>query len=404
MKCAIIGGGAAGFFSAVRLAEQNPKAEVSIYDSSKQFLRKVKISGGGRCNVTHSCFEPKELAKHYPRGEKELRGAFYTWQPRDTVDWFEARGVQIKTEDDGRMFPVSDNSQSIIDCLQGQVRKKNISLCNGVGVKSLLHDDEKFTLGFSNGVSKRFDRVCIATGSMKSSSLTTSLEKLGHTIEPLAPSLFAFDIKDERLKELAGIAVKKASVRIPPKGKFQTGPALITHRGLSGPAILKLSAWEARQLNELNYEFQIELNWLGDRKESDLQSLFSRLRNQHGQQLIRTKVFEGLPRRLWEKILKYLKMSETMQWAQLPKKMETELIQELISARFQVSGKTMNKEEFVTCGGIRLKEVNFKKMESRLIPHLYFSGECLDYDGITGGFNFQGAWTTGYIAGTAMAE
>ena len=339
MKCAIIGGGAAGFFSAIRLAEQNPKAEVSIYDSSKQFLRKVKISGGGRCNVTHSCFEPKELAQHYPRGEKELRGAFYTWQPQDTVDWFEARGVQIKTEDDGRMFPVSDNSQSIIDCLQGQVRKKGVILCNGVGVKSLLHEDEKFTLGFSNGVSKRFDRVCIATGSMKSSSLTTSLEKLGHSIEPLAPSLFAFDIKDERLKELAGIAVKKASVRISPKGKFQTGPILITHRGLSGPAILKLSAWEARQLNELSYEFQIELNWLGDRKESDLQSLFSRLRNQYGQQLIRTKVFEGLPRRLWEKILKHLKINETMQWAQLPKKMEAELIQELISARFQVSGK-----------------------------------------------------------------
>ena len=239
---------------------------------------------------------------------------------------------------------------------------------------------------------------------MKSSTLTQSIEDLGHTIEPLAPSLFAFDIKDERLKELAGIAVKNASVRIPPKGKFQTGPVLITHRGLSGPSILKLSAWEARQFNELNYEFQIELNWLGDRNKSDLQTLFSRLRNQHGQQLIKTKVFESLPKRLWEKILKHLKMSETMQWAQLPKKMETELIQELLSARFQVSGKTMNKEEFVTCGGICLKEVNFKKMESQVIPHLYFAGECLDYDGITGGFNFQGAWTTGYIAGTAMAK
>ena len=404
MKCAIIGGGAAGFFSAVRLAEQNPKAEVSIYDSSKQFLKKVKISGGGRCNVTHSCFEPNELALHYPRGEKELRGAFYTWQPQDTVDWFESRGVQIKTEEDGRMFPVSDNSQSIIDCLHGQVRKTGVILFNGVGVKSLLYENERFTLGFSTGVSKRFDRVCIATGSMKSSTLTQSIEDLGHTIEPLAPSLFAFDIKDERLKELAGIAVKNVSVRIPPKGKFQTGPVLITHRGLSGPSILKLSAWEARQLNELNYEFQIELNWLGDRNKSDLQTLFSRFRNQHGQQLIKTKVFESLPKRLWEKILKHLKMSETMQWAQLPKKMETKLIQELLSARFQVSGKTINKEEFVTCGGIRLKEVNLKKMESLLIPNLYFAGECLDYDGITGGFNFQGAWTTGYIAGTAMAE
>ena len=404
MKCAIIGGGAAGFFSAVTLAQKNPDADISIYDSSKQFLRKVKISGGGRCNVTHSCFEPKELALHYPRGEKELKGAFYTWQPRDTVDWFEERGVQIKTEDDGRMFPVSDNSQSIIDCLHRQVIKNGVVLCEGIGVKSLLHEEEQFTLGFSNGMSKRFDRVCVATGSMKSSSLTTSLEKLGHSIEPLAPSLFAFDITDERLKELAGISLENVSVRVKSNGKSQTGPILITHRGLSGPAILKLSAWEARQLNESDYQFEIELNWLGVRTESDLQTLFARMRNQKGQQLVKTKLFEELPRRLWEKILSSVKIEGTLQWAQLPKKLEAQLIKELITATFQVRGKTMNKEEFVTCGGIRLKEVNFKKMESRVIPHLYFAGECLDYDGITGGFNFQGAWTTGYIAGTSMAE
>ena len=404
MKCAIIGGGAAGFFSAVTLAQKNPDADISIFDSSKQFLRKVKISGGGRCNVTHSCFEPKELALHYPRGEKELKGAFYTWQPRDTVDWFEERGVQIKTEDDGRMFPVSDNSQSIIDCLHRQVIKNGVVLCEGIGVKSLLHEEEQFTLGFSNGMSKRFDRVCVATGSMKSSSLTTSLEKLGHSIEPLAPSLFAFDITDERLKELAGISLENVSVRVKSNGKRQTGPILITHRGLSGPAILKLSAWEARQLNESDYQFEIELNWLGVRTESDLQTLFARMRNQKGQQLLKTKLFEELPRRLWEKILSSVKIEGTLQWAQLPKKLEAQLIKELITAIFQVRGKTMNKEEFVTCGGIRLKEVNFKKMESRVIPHLYFAGECLDYDGITGGFNFQGAWTTGYIAGTSMAE
>ncbi|MDC1309892.1 NAD(P)/FAD-dependent oxidoreductase [Opitutales bacterium] len=404
MKCAIIGGGAAGFFSAVTLAQKNPDADVSIFDSSKQFLRKVKISGGGRCNVTHSCFEPKELALHYPRGEKELKGAFYTWQPRDTVDWFEERGVQIKTEDDGRMFPVSDNSQSIIDCLHRQVIKNGVVLCEGIGVKSLLHEEEQFTLGFSNGMSKRFDRVCVATGSMKSSSLTTSLEKLGHSIEPLAPSLFAFDITDERLKELAGISLENVSVRVKSNGKSQTGPILITHRGLSGPAILKLSAWEARQLNESDYQFEIELNWLGVRTESDLQTLFARMRNQKGHQLLKTKLFEELPRRLWEKILSSVKIEGTLQWAQLPKKLEAQLIKELITATFQVRGKTMNKEEFVTCGGIRLKEVNFKKMESRVIPHLYFAGECLDYDGITGGFNFQGAWTTGYIAGTSMAE
>ena len=404
MKCAIIGGGAAGFFSAVTLAQKNPDADISIYDSSKQFLRKVKISGGGRCNVTHSCFEPKELALHYPRGEKELKGAFYTWQPRDTVDWFEDRGVQIKTEDDGRMFPVSDNSQSIIDCLHRQVIKNGVVLCEGVGVKSLLHEEEQFTLGFSNGRSERFDRVCVATGSMKSSSLTTSLEKLGHTIEPLAPSLFAFDITDERLKELAGISLENVSVRVKSNGKSQTGPILITHRGLSGPAILKLSAWEARQLNESEYQFEIELNWLGGRTETDIQTFFARMRNQKGQQFVKSKLFDELPRRLWEKILSYVKIEGTLQWAQLPKKLEAQLIKELITATFQVRGKTMNKEEFVTCGGIRLKEVNFKKMESRIIPNLFFAGECLDYDGITGGFNFQGAWTTGYVAGTAMGE
>ena len=403
MKYAIIGGGAAGFFSAVTLAQKNPNADISIYDSSKQFLRKVKISGGGRCNVTHSCFEPKKLAQHYPRGEKELNGAFYSWQPQDTIDWFQSHGVSIKTELDGRMFPVSDNSQSIIDCLHGQVTKRGVKLFQGVGVKSLDLKNDKFMLQFANGQSGTFDRVCMATGSMKSSTLTKSLEDLGHTIEPLAPSLFAFDITDERLKELAGISLENVSVRVTSKGKSQAGPILITHRGLSGPAILKLSAWEARQLNELNYKFEIELNWLGKRTESDLHTLFARMRNQKGQQLIKTKLFDELPRRLWEKILTYVKIDGTLQWAQLPKKMEVRLINELISAKFLVCGKTMNKEEFVTCGGIRLKEVNFKKMESRIIPRLYFAGECLDYDGITGGFNFQGAWTTGYIAGSAMA-
>ena len=404
MKCAIIGGGAAGFFSAVTLAQKNPDADISIYDSSKQFLRKVKISGGGRCNVTHSCFEPKELAQYYPRGEKELKGAFYTWQPQDTIDWFQSHGVPLKTEQDGRIFPVSDLSQSILDCLHGQVRKRGIRLCPGVGVKSIDLKNDQFMLSFSNGQSGTFDRVCMATGSMKSSTLTKSLEDLGHTIEPLAPSLFAFDITDERIKELAGISLENVSVRVTSKGKSQAGPILITHRGLSGPAILKLSAWKARQLNELNYKFEIELNWLGEKTESDLQTLFACLRNQKGQQLIKTKLFDELPRRLWEKILSYVKIDGTLQWAQLPKKMEVRLINELISAKFLVCGKTMNKEEFVTCGGIRLKEVNFKKMESRIIPRLYFAGECLDYDGITGGFNFQGAWTTGYVAGTAMAE
>lgn len=404
MKCAIIGGGAAGFFSALTLAENNPSADVSILDSASKFLRKVKVSGGGRCNVTHRCFDPKELSQKYPRGEKELRGAFYSWQPEDTIHWFQTRGVPIKAEDDGRMFPVSNNSQTIIDCLQDQAKKLGINLRLGMGVKGIVPEKGKFNILFIDGSISTFDRVCLASGSMKSSPLSNSLEQIGHTIQPLAPSLFAFDIKDERLLELSGISVNQVSVNILPKGKMQMGPVLITHRGLSGPGILKLSAWEARNLNEMNHEFGIELNWLGQRSESDLRSLFSQLRIQKGHQLIRNKLFNELPRRLWEKILKYLNISDSMQWAQIPRKAENLLIRELISAKFQVRGKTMNKEEFVTCGGVSLKEVNFKKMESRKIPHLYFAGECLDYDGITGGFNFQGAWTTGYIAGLAMAR
>ena len=404
MKCAVIGGGAAGFFCAITLAEENKNAEVTIFESGNQFLRKVKISGGGRCNVTHACFDPRELVKKYPRGQKELMSAFYTWQPKDTVEWFRNRGVQTKTEEDGRMFPVSDQSQSIIDCLKGEVKKLGVNLRRGMAVKSILHDNSQFKLLFSDTKVEEFQKVCFAIGSMKSSTLTKSLQELGYPIQSLAPSLFAFDIKDDELTKLAGISVKDVSVRILPKGDFQEGPLLITHRGLSGPAILKLSAWEARKLLEMNYQFSIEINWLGNQKESDLRNSFAKFRIQKGQQFVKTKIFEELPRRLWESILVKVKIDPALQWAQLPKKTESLLVKELISARFQVNGKTMNKEEFVTCGGIRLKEVNFKKMESRLIPNLYFAGECLDYDGITGGFNFQGAWTTGYIAGKAMAD
>ena len=404
MKYAIIGGGAAGFFTALTLAEKKPGVDVTIFESSNEFLRKVKISGGGRCNVTHSCYDPKVLAENYPRGKKELRSAFYTWQPRDTVEWFGDRGVKIKTEEDGRMFPVSDQSQSIIDCLKGEVKKLGVNLRRGMAVKSILHDNSQFKLLFSDTKVEEFQKVCFAIGSMKSSTLTKSLQELGHPIESLAPSLFAFDIKDDELTKLAGISVKDASVRILPNGDFQEGPLLITHRGLSGPAILKLSAWEARKLLEMNYQFSIEINWLCNQKESDIRNSFAKFRIQKGQQFVKTKIFEELPRRLWESILVKVKIDPALQWAQLPKKTESLLVKELISARFQVNGKTMNKEEFVTCGGIRLKEVNFKKMESRLIPNLYFAGECLDYDGITGGFNFQGAWTTGYIAGKAMAD
>ena len=404
MKCAIIGGGAAGFFTAITLAEKNSNAQVVIFDGAKQFLRKVKISGGGRCNVTHSCFDPKELIKNYPRGGKELRGAFHTWQPRDTVDWFESRGVKIKTEKDGRMFPVSDDSQSIINCLQDRARKAGVLLRNATGIKTITTDKNGgYELEFLNGERDQFAKVCLAVGSLKASSIQESIITLGHTIEPLAPSLFAFDIKDSRIQDLAGIAVKHAGVRLAPKGKKQFGPVLITHRGLSGPAILRLSAWEAREMEQANYDCEVEINWLGEKNEEQVVNQFKTLRNTKGDSFVRTKVFEEIPKRLWEKILNHAGVKETNQWAQLPKQVEVKLINELCNSTFHVRGKTMNKEEFVTCGGVRLKEVDFKRMESRIMPDLFFAGECLDYDGITGGFNFQAAWTTGHIAGIAMA-
>ncbi|MAL86602.1 MAG: aminoacetone oxidase family FAD-binding enzyme, partial [Opitutae bacterium] len=323
MKCAVIGGGAAGFFCAITLAEENKNAEVIIFDSGNQFLRKVKISGGGRCNVTHACFDPRELVKKYPRGQKELLGAFYTWQPKDTVEWFRNRGVQTKTEEDGRMFPVSDQSQSIIDCLKGEAKRLGIDLKKGMAVKSIVHKNSQFKLLFSDGKIEEFQKVCFAIGSMKSSTLAKSLQELGHPIQSLAPSLFAFDIKDDELTKLAGISVKDVSVRILPKGDFQEGPLLITHRGLSGPAILKLSAWEARKLLEMNYQFSIEINWLGNQKESDLRNSFAEFRIQKGQQFVKTKIFEKLPRRLWESILAKVKIDPDLQWAQLPKKTES---------------------------------------------------------------------------------
>ncbi len=409
---AIIGGGAAGFFCAITVAEAIPEARVTIYERSKQTLAKVKISGGGRCNVTHNCFDPTRLATHYPRGYRELRGAFHRWQPQDTLQWFASRGVTIKAEADGRMFPVTDDSQTIIDCFQASARKAGVQIRKEIGLKTLRRqDDGRFCLELSDDSQISVDKVCLATGSLKASPLTRALVSLGHRIEALAPSLFAFNLADKRTHGLAGLSVQNASVALcesphlnasKAKKTTQTGPILITHKGLSGPAILRLSAWQARTLQDANYHFDVSINWLGTQTENQLRERLNQLRK--GKTLVKTKIFEELPRRLWERLVEYSGISEATKWAQLPKEQENKLIHELIEGRYQVLGKTTNKDEFVTCGGVRLKEVNFKTMESRLVPGLYFAGECLDIDGITGGFNFQAAWTTGRIAGLAMSE
>lgn len=408
LRIAVIGGGAAGYFAAITAAEANPAARVTIYEQSKRTLQKVKISGGGRCNVTHHCFDPKDLATRYPRGSRELRAAFHRWQPQDTIRWFAERGVKIKTEPDGRMFPTTDDSQTIIDCFHQAAQAAGVKLRKECSVKSLstLHSPlhtHSFSLHLSNGETVKAERVLIATGSLKASPLTRALEALGHTIEALAPSLFAFNLADKRTHGLAGLSVQQAHVTLAAskKARTQTGPILITHRGLSGPAILKLSAWEARALQSENYHFEISINWLGQVSENQVREQFNRLRK--GKTQVKSKVFEQIPRRLWERLIEIAGISDDTKWAQLPKDQETALIRELTAGRYQVQGKTTNKDEFVTCGGIRLKEVNFKTMESKLTPGLHFAGECLDIDGITGGFNFQAAWTCGRIAGLSMA-
>lgn len=402
-KIAIVGGGAAGFFTAITAAETNPSVNINLYERSSHTLSKVKISGGGRCNVTHACFDPTDLASHYPRGARELRAAFHRWQPQDTIEWFAQHGVVLKTENDGRMFPDTNSSQTIIDCFHRAVQTNRIKLQKGLGLKSLSKKtDSPFVLTFTDNSTTEADAVCIATGSLKASPLSYTLETLGHTIEPLAPSLFAFNVADTRIQGLSGLSVQNASIHVLPDSRPQTGPLLITHRGFSGPAILRLSAWEARALQQQNYHFDIAINWLGNWTVDQVREHFVTLRKNQGHTIVKNKVFESIPRRLWERILSKTDIDLATQWSQLSKKKEMQLIKELTTAHFSVQGKTTNKDEFVTCGGVCLKEIDFRTMESRKIPGLYFAGECLDIDGITGGFNFQAAWTTGRIAGESM--
>ena len=413
LKIAIIGGGAAGYFAAITAAEANPSANVTIYEQGKRTLTKVKISGGGRCNVTHNCFDPNELTTRYPRGGHELLGAFHRWQPLDTIDWFAARGVAIKTEPDGRMFPTTDDSQTIIDCFQQAALSAGVQLRKECCIKNINSSHGQFIIYLSDDTHETANKVLVACGSLKASSLTQSLKALGHTIAPLAPSLFAFNLSDKRTQGLSGLAIQNAKVSCvlssavkasPRQAKTlpQTGPILITHRGLSGPAILRLSAWHAREIQDENYHFEIQINWLGQLSKDQLYQQFKRLRN--GSTKVKSKVFEQIPRRFWERLVEFVGIPDHLKWAQLTKDKEASLIQELTSGRYSVQGKTTNKDEFVTCGGVSLNEIDFKTMESRLVPGLHFAGECLDIDGITGGYNFQAAWTGGRLAGLAMAN
>ena len=398
----VAGGGAAGFFAAIACAEADPGCAVTIYEATAHPLAKVRVSGGGRCNVTHACFEPRELVQRYPRGARELLGAFSRWQPRDTVEWFAARGVELKTEADGRMFPVTDDSRTIVDCLQDAARKAGVILKINCGVKS-VEGRGPFKLALTTGESVMCDRLLLATGGNKTNTGFAIARQFGHMIEPPVPSLFTFHIKDPRLKELSGISVEDAATAVRGTALKERGPLLVTHWGLSGPAILKLSAWGARELHDCDYKFTLLVNWVPAFKSDTLPAELERARAAHPKKQIGTWCPVGLPLRLWEKLLAAADLPPGTQWAVVPGAALRALAAQVGAGEFTVDGKSMFKEEFVTCGGVRLGEVDFKTMASRLVPRLHFAGEVLDIDGLTGGFNFQAAWTAGWLAGTAMA-
>ncbi|RKS55142.1 hypothetical protein BC962_0100 [Gillisia mitskevichiae] len=396
----IIGGGAAGFFTAINAAELDPNAKILILERGKEVLTKVRISGGGRCNVTHAEFTPSELIKKYPRGEKELRGPFHSFMTGDTIAWFEERGIELKIEEDGRMFPVSDSSETIINCFLSETQRLGIKILKNHSVQNITSENEKWLINTSNGDFSA-EKILIATGS--NPKIWKMLESLGHQMEAAVPSLFTFNIKDERIKDLPGVATF-ASVKIPEINMEDEGPLLITHWGLSGPAILKLSAWGARELNELDYKFKIQVNWLAQQNSEEILEQLLELKLKHAKQQLSKYAQFDLPKRLWKSLVLASKIAETDIWADINKKQLVLLSEQLTRSEFLVDGKSTFKEEFVTAGGIKLNEVNFKTFESKLQKNVYFAGEVLNIDAITGGFNFQNAWTGGYLAAKAMTS
>ncbi|MEO0846073.1 MAG: NAD(P)/FAD-dependent oxidoreductase [Cyanobacteria bacterium J06648_1] len=409
MNVIVIGGGAAGFFGAIACSEANPSLRVTLIEAGTKPLAKVRISGGGRCNVTHHCFEPARLVENYPRGGKALRGAFSRFQPQDTVQWYQSRGVKLKTEADGRMFPITDSSSTIIDCLMQSAQKAGVDLRTGVGVKTVkqyLDREGKsyFQVELKNERVLKCDRLLIATGSNPLGYRWA--KNLGHKVESAVPSLFTFNIKDPRLQGLAGVSVGNAQLKLGTgKNRLeQTGALLITHWGISGPGVLKLSAWGARSLFDLKYNSCLQINWLPKYNQEDLKEILSALKQTNPQKKIVNYCPVELPKRLWQSLISYASIKPDKVWSEISKKELNKLVSEIAQGQYEVKGKGVFKDEFVTCGGVSLKEVNFKTMESKKCPGLYFAGEILDIDGVTGGFNFQSAWTTSWLAGQAIAH
>lgn len=400
----VIGGGAAGFFCAVNAARLNPELRVRILEKSGKLLSKVKVSGGGRCNVTHACSDITEMSNRYPRGRYFVRKAFHRFFTTDTIAWFAERGVALKTEPDGRMFPVTDSSQTVIDCLLKEAKRYGVEIGLHTEVKNLSFTEGKFIIQTNAPRPVVSDYVCIACGGYPKTALFGWLNNTGHTIEEPVPSLFTFNIPGHPLTKLTGVSVDKASVSIPGTKLQEEGPLLITHWGLSGPAVLRLSAWGARELKEKNWEFIVRVNWLGGLNDQVLRDKFIQLRKAGGSQRIIGKNSFGLPARLWEFLAMESGVNGAMRWADLPVALQNKFIQKLCSWEAGVKGKTTFKEEFVTAGGIRLHEVDPQTMMSKKLPGLFFAGEVLDVDGITGGYNFQHAWTSGWIAAERISH
>ncbi len=398
----VVGGGAAGFFAAIAAAENG--ADVTLLEKTSRFLEKVRISGGGRCNVTHSLFEPREFATRYPRGERALLSPFQKFSARDTVDWFSARGVKLKTEADGRMFPITDSSETIVNCLVKAAQNAGVKLRLNCAVESVVKNaDGKIELFLSGGEKSIGDKLLLATGGCRAAAAGQLAASLGHTIESPVPSLFTFQIETPWLRLLAGVSAD-AGVSVPVAKLRERGPLLVTHWGLSGPAILKMSAWGARALHKLDYKFPLFVNWLPDLNEEKIVSQFQARRESAGAKLLVNVPLFPLTARLWEQLVLAAGIARDARWAALTRAQSQALARQIQRSEFSVTGKSLNKDEFVTCGGVKLGEINFQTMESKICPGLFFAGELLDIDGITGGFNFQAAWTTGFVAGNAMAK
>lgn len=410
MNVIVIGGGAAGFFAALSCKKHHPEFSVTILEKSDKLLAKVKVSGGGRCNVAHACFENNQLAKFYPRGGKQLKKLFFQFNTKDTVEWFENRGVKLKTEEDNRMFPVTNDSQTIIDCLMDEANKLGVKIQKGISISEIRKKENGFSLiaegkDPSTSLEVTADKIIIASGGSSKIEGFDWLKELGHAIVPPVPSLFTFNMPNEPIKKLMGVVANPVSVKI--KGVrtqhavslTSEGALLITHWGMSGPVILKLSSWGARELQAMNYKFEILVNWLGNKNETEARSFLEEETKTIGKRQVGNKNPFQLPNRLWLFFLEKNEINSEIVWNQLPKKSLNKIINTLVNDSYKCEGKTTFKEEFVTCGGVSLDDVSFETMESKVCSGIYFAGEVLDIDAVTGGFNFQAAWTTGFIAG-----